>query len=822
MNIAHKEYINGEFKIQTVQQHCSSVAKIMSKHCKDVGLYNTGYLIGILHDMGKCNCEFQEYLLTGNRELRGSIDHSTVAARYLYNALCLRLQITTSEKRTAEIISMVIMSHHSCLQNFLGPERSSDFLRRINEKELPNYEESIEKYFDDMSEVLTEEKLLKYFDESVKEIKNMGKKIKEISNSFNFTDVVDSVDSKQYYFGMLIKMLHGWLIDSDWLDSSKWMLGKNIRVFNHYPDWNSMLNNLMAKYESFGTPTNDIEQGRTDIANQCEEFSDKNTGIYKLSVPTGAGKTFSVLRFALPHAIKHNMRHIIEVIPYTSIIEQNAKDVKNAIQGNSKTEYVYEHHCNMDMALDKNGNDTKLTLKRKVATERWNVPIIFTTQVRLLNMLFGGKKGDLRRLNALHNSILIFDEIQTLPIRCTYMFNLAMNFLCNICHCTIILSTATQPGLENLKFAIQDNGEIVPGSSLDDVFERFRRTHISYNNTVMQKEEIGQMLFQQVQDANNSLCIVNTTSAAFTIAKEVEKYKRGQTNYCDYHEDFDVVYLSTKLCPIHRMDIIKQMKIDLKNDKKIACVSTQLIEAGVNVSFRNVNRSLASLASVAQASGRCNRNGESDYGNVIIFDPGPIENLTKLEDIGNDKSVLQEMLYNAIHTNYNLDNILMPQMIEDFFHRHYNRVGESKLRYPANDYFLFDLLSRNNRISCGHTTETVNRHAFRTATENFEVISGDTIPILVPYSQRGRKLIEKAKVLSIRDCSIYDYMKFIKECQLYSVNLWRYEYESLIKSENIIETVSGVYILTNNTMYNEKYGIIMDISTTSNNTKCIS
>ena len=793
-NYAHVESIAGNAVCQTVREHCLSVAKIMGKHCKGMGMYHIGYLIGLMHDMGKCTKEFQSYLLSNDKDKKGKIDHSTAAARYLCEHMS---QDQGYERNTVEIIAMVIMSHHSMLQNFCGPDNTSDFVRRVVEKELPNYEESVANYFDPTDGVATPEEIQKLFTKAADECKILRSNWKEINCS-----VKGPATERKYYVGMCMKVLHGCMIDADWLDSANWLAG-DIKVYSRRPSWSAMHRNLMKKYQAFGEPRNAVEQGRADIAEQCAAFAEKPPGIYRLSVPTGAGKTLSVLRFALPHAQKHKMRHIIEVIPYTSIVEQNAKDVREAVQSKGGRDYVYEHHCNMDMALDKNGDFTDVSLKRRAVTERWDAPIIFTTQVRLLSMLFGGKKGDFRRLNALHDSILIFDEIQTLPIRCIYMFNLAMNFLCRTCHCTIILSTATQPQLETLEYPILDGGEMI--THLDSVFDTFRRVHIHYDSAVKSAKQIGQELFFKARDDKNALCIVNTTSAAREIAKEVAASKAG-----NYDHEVKIIYLSTKLCPKHRMDVIKKMKEDLAAGKKIVCVSTQLIEAGVNISFANVYRSEASLASVAQAAGRCNRNGEAEYGNVYIFNPGDLEKLTKLQDIAEDKMVLKELLNGYRRSNGDdFDAILNPEYIEDFFNRHYHRGdGLARLSYPEKDkgWNLLELLSKNKTL--GGSKQTLDAQAFRTAAEDFEVISNDTVPVLVPYGSRGEALISVAMVLDPERCSTKDYVKFMKEAQFYCVNLWPYEQDDLLKTGQMTATASGIYALTSKMNYDPVYGIV--------------
>src|SRR5690606_4496420 len=291
---------------------------------------------------------------------------------------------------------------------------------------------------------------------------------------------------------------------------------------------------------------------------------------------------------------------IIYVVPYTTIIEQNAKEVRDILKAN---DYLLEHHSNV---IDDELNDDEFidyksyqkNKKIKLAKDNWDVPIIFTTMVQFLDTFYKGKGRNIRRLHNLTNSVIIFDEVQSVPVNCISLFNETLNFLKDFGNSTILLCTATQPALQYVQKNISIDDELI--DDLTIVTKDFKRTNIInfLKDEGWTTEDLTEFVQEQIQHVNSVLVILNTKSVVRKLYHELQ------------NSDVRVVHLSTSMCAAHRKAIISEMRDMLKRKEKLLCISTQLIEAGVDVSFECVIRSLAGLDSIAQAAGRCNRHGE--------------------------------------------------------------------------------------------------------------------------------------------------------------------------------------------------------------------
>ena len=331
-------------------------------------------------------------------------------------------------------------------------------------------------------------------------------------------------------------------------------------------------------------------------------FSETSYGIYRLSLPTGAGKTLASLGYALKVAAKRKtseVSHIFYISPYISITEQSTEVIKKAV-GNE--EWVMEHHSNVSNSDE----------QEKQIDTAWKEPIICTT-IQFLYTLFSQKNKSIRRFHQLKNSVIIVDEAQALPVQTIHTFNLMMNFLCYVCHATIILCTATQPQLAsgNIKRKILYTAPKDMVTGVCDIFQRFQRTNISFEiNKPDTFESLGEKIFNDFQKERTILLILNkkeTVGAFFDYIKAELK-------------DVKIFYLTTNLCPEHRSDQLESIKNYLKNStEKVLIISTNLIEAGVDLSVNHVYRSLAGLDNIAQAAGRCNRNGEMEQGRVTVI-----------------------------------------------------------------------------------------------------------------------------------------------------------------------------------------------------------
>jgi len=789
----YPSHIKENHIVQTHKEHSEEVAALCGEWGKPFGLEKTCYLTGLLHDMGKGTALFREYIEyshdhPNDKSKKGKIDHSTHGAKYIYERYgscggCKQL--------AAEWMAMAILSHHGGLQDFITLDGNSDFLRRVLDKELSAFAESQTVFF---QQILDEQGIDALFTAAVEEVRRFDE---------NLSAAI--VDDREYLFcsGMAVKLIFSILIDADRSNTAQFMTGIAESEWQTADLWESFAGKLEAKLATF-TPANEIEKARQRISDECLRFAENPPGIYELSVPTGSGKTLASMRYALAHAKKFNKERILICIPYTSIIDQNAKEI-GAIFQNEQA--VLEHHSNVVEELDEIGNADydRASEFRRAMTERWDVPVIFTTMVQLLNTLFAGGTRASRRLHQLHNSVIIFDEIQTLPIKCTYLFNSAMNFLTQVCKVTIVLCTATQPTLEKVQYPIRKSypSKIVPDS--DSFFEIFRRTQIE-NITIpggYTPEEVAALIWQDAVRRGNVLCIVNTTASAKNIFKALKALQAEQET------DIAVIHLSTKMCPAHRKAALQTM-LERLGRKPLICVSTQLIEAGVDISFTTVYRAVAALSSVAQAAGRCNRHGKDpDFGLVKLFTIKG-ETLSRLPDMAKGAQITTTMLASG---NIPMSEMLSPQIMERFFTQYYNEQSKKEMSYVTknNQNTLYDLLAGN---SAGYSAwqsrkggvKTLNYFAFREAGKEFAVIDSQTVSVLVPYGQ-GRELYLDFNSNVYKQENIY---KKLKQAQQYMVNLFAYEVQALLAQHAVHELAIGGVLALQEKYYDADIGVVLE------------
>ena len=487
--------------------------------------------------------------------------------------------------------------------------------------------------------------------------------------------------------------------------------------------------------------------------------------MFTLTVPTGGGKTLASLRFALHHAKEHGMDRIIYVIPFTSIIDQNAQVVREILEPKECPEdtgkIVLEHHSNI-------GADAQ-SWKEKLLTENWDAPVVFTTMVQLLEALFGAGTRGARRMHQLAKAVIVFDEIQTLPIKCVHLFNNAINFLVNHCGSSVVLCTATQPLLGSVDekkgaLKLSEKNELMP--DVGKLFVDLKRVHVHdcRKSPGWTYPEIAALAVEQVKENGSCLVVVNTKKAARIIFEEAKK------------DGLEVFHLSTGMCPAHRKQVLKTIRQKLDDEKPILCVSTQLIEAGVDVDFRSVIRMLAGLDSIAQAAGRCNRHGSPEIGNVFVVNPAE-ENLDYLKDIAVGKEKSNRVLddYKSDPSKYDSD-IIGPKMLE-WYYQNYFYERKDVMDYPVNanrNDTLLNLLSSNSSAVAdfqrtNKTMPAINlRQSFMTAAKLFKSIDAPTRSVIVRYGDEGKELVNQL-------CSAFEVEKqyaLIKKAQQYSVNLF--------------------------------------------------
>lgn len=789
-------------QIQTVEEHLLEAKEIAETYGEKIGVkYITG-LAGMLHDLGKYTNEFMEYILEAvsnpNSSLkRGSVDHSTAGGKFLYEVFHIPTKNFNRYKGlVAEVVGNAIISHHSYLQDFLNPSLESNYLNRVRDKELPGFNLMVQNFFE---KVIGKKEFQEYVDKAAIELEDyLAKEPAKESE-------------KQLMF--LTKFVFSVLIDADRTNTrlfeenkTEELIQDNSKLFNDYYE------RLMLKLNSLKNQNNSdtsINQLRREMSEQCEKFADKPSGIYTLSIPTGGGKTLASLRYALKHAKLHNKNRIIYVVPFTTIIEQNAQEIREILKDNVN---ILEHHSNVveDVNDDDENQDAIIDTqqKLKLAKDNWNSPIIFTTMVQFLNVFYAKGSRNIRRLHNLSNSVIIFDEVQKVPTKCVSLFNYALNFLKTYCHCSILLCTATQPALDFVehKLEIDSNAEII--EELDRVTKAFKRIEIIDRATkeTFNNEKLAEFIWLKIREVQSVLIILNTK----TVVRDLyEKLKIREDNVPVYH-------LSTAMCAAHRVKILDEIRSHLKKNNKIICISTQLIEAGVDVSFNCVIRSLAGLDSIAQAAGRCNRHGEHNIQKVYVIDHEN-ENLDRLKEIKAGKRISKKILID-IHNNKTNHggNILSKQAMERYFSEYYTDLKQD-LNYSILDLGkdMIKLLCESKRDDNSYyRAYTSNKGAplplfiansYKTAAEKFWVIDDNTTSVIVPY-EGGKEVIAELNSNSTID----DLTWLLKRAQQYTINLYAYEQEQLEKNDGLMKYIDGRILALKEGAYSEEFGLNLE------------
>lgn len=775
MNIAH---FNKNFKIQSIKDHTLNVACL----CKIFGdKLNASYFLylgGLLHDMGKYSNKFQDYItqelikaISGDKgkisDVADKVDHGVYGAKYIYEKYKNRDAISCI---TSEMLALICCYHHGGLPDCLNSKNEVTLLERFKNIDTYDLQEVYKKYNEDIKIDIDE-----IFDCACSEIEHILEKFIK----FN--------DEAYFLIHLFIKTIYSMLIDADRYDSYLFevekCIDKEIEEMDNAKTWHEYLLKLEERLEEFNhkPSLNEnekiINNIRQDISEECLYYADNNEGIYTLTVPTGGGKTLSSLRFALRHAELKNKDRIIYILPYTTIIEQNAEEVRKALQC---TDDLLEYHSNV-LEDDKGEN-------YKLLTHRWSNKIIYTTMVQFLNTFYNKGTQDMRRIHNLLNSIIIFDEIQTIPIKCIELFNSCINYLNKIGNSTVVLCSATQPELNKANVQIQysENREII--KDVNNKFKILERVEVL---DITRKEgytfeEASSLIYDLKKNSNSLLMVCNTVNSASKIYDIL-----NQT----IEKDVKVYFLSSNLCPAHRKDLITEIKTGLKNRKNIICISTQLIEAGVDISFEVTVRALAGLDSIAQTSGRGNRNGENAKGYSYIINLHDDDELKQLTEIRLGKIHCKELLDEYREDTTMFDNsLLSPKSIESYFKYYYcDKILKNNMNYPIKNTSIYEMLDCSESNVDGYEDDfpLQFKYKFKSAGEAFKVIDNDTKTVLVSY-KKGKTLI-----LELLSNGTYEKKKtMLDKLGQYSVNIYNNKFEALKKENGLVFNEEyGVYIL---------------------------
>lgn len=716
-------------KWQLLKDHLINTANLAEKLGKDAGISELARTTAMLHDIGKYSSAFQARLNGSNYK----VDHSTAGARtaiQLFNN-------NDVEKWMATIVAYCIAGHHSG---------------------LPNYGSIID--------VGTEGTLLARLDPKKKKLEDFNQYKTEISSDLlafpsHLNIHLHDVLHQGFSLAFFTRMLYSVLVDADFQETEEFVDGKRER--GQHKTLEELGNDFNYFLKKFDNPESSINKKRTETLKECIARASDKQGFFTLTVPTGGGKTLASMAFALNHAVRHGLKRIIYVIPFTSIIEQNAAVFKECLG----EENVLEHHSNFDWnrnqeieTLDDFSNDA--LDKLKLASENWDIPIIVTTNVQFFESLYANRSSQCRKLHNIAKSVIIFDEAQMLPREYLDPCMLAVKELVKNYDASVVFCTATQPALKT-RLPGMDLTELVDDPQ--KLFDFYKRVQI-HNLGKLKDGELLEKLNTQKQ----VLCIVNT-----------RKHAKGLFNQLEGEGRF---HLSTLMCPVHRKETLIMIREQLKTGRTCRVVSTQVMEAGIDVDFPIGYRALAGLDSIIQAAGRINREGKNIHGDMFVFDPEtPFIKKTPIF-IKQGSSVAECILRDFS------DDPVSTQAIKAYFNTLYN------LQDPKRAFDVKRILSYFDKGSGELDFD------FKTASENFNLIENNTVSVIIPYNQKAKKILDQVPGHPFT-------FKFSRQLQQYTVNIYQKEYEAL-KSKGVIETYGNNFeVLNNMEYYDEQTGLIL-------------
>ena len=742
-------------KDQTLSDHIEKTANLAKKFAAIFGCGNTAYLAGLLHDLGKYTPAFQDHLersLKGEVVTRGKVIHALQGAKFAAEVI--------KDQVIADIIGNVVATHHNGLFDIITDGERTLTVKTNKSEDKLHYGVAKRHFTHAVNEA-----------ELKTEILNLCRTSQEKKLSLPFM------------LHLTTKVLYSCLVDADRCDAA------GIELNDTSPDWAELIRQL-EKYLGGFSRESALDKVRKSISGQCQLAGGRPPGIYTLPVPTGGGKTLSSLRFALEHAKEHKLKRIIYVIPYLSILDQTAAKMREVFTGDGG-ELILEHHSNLELPRDGDDDEEQYRL----LTARWDSPIVLTTMVQFLETVYSNKASMLRKFHNMSEAVLVFDEIQALPIKCVHLFNEAVNFLQTFGKSTILLCTATQPHLHKTERPVHLSGKPDIVSLTPEELEIFERVHIKdETQSVMDHKQIAAMAKAQIEQGKSTLVILNTKGDARKV------YEQCKPIECEK------AFLTTDLCPAHRLNILKRLRknLDTRTKRLTLCVSTQLIEAGVDISFDCVVRAQAGLDSIIQAAGRCNRNKENPVPQSVFVVDVKDEKLSRLPEIREGKGVTARVFREKQGSS-----LLSDEVIGRFYDYYfYAQKDKMDYRIKGDTTTIYSLLndnplgteaykSRNNKEYAGLPC------AFQTAADAFSVIDGGQTGIVIPYGEAMELVADFQRSFDPKEK-----MRILKQLQKYTVSVYSH---TLDKIGQAVRIVDNTFYLLNPDYYDaEEYGLLLE------------
>lgn len=728
---------DGDF--QLLRDHLEGVAERTRRNAEVFGAGRLGYLSGLLHDVGKYSEPFQA-------RIRGSkirVDHSTAGAKWIIDKSSYSSHIGTggTARYLAELVSMVIAGHHGGLLDYGTKDEDGSYQRRVSkgDSEIPHWEAA-------WNELQVAE----------------GKA--EIPAFMQAPGLLSNKHVLAWKYSFLGRMLYSCLVDADSVDTRNFTSDEDRRITESreqatIPQLLERLDDYLLSFRQ--TEQSGINLDRKHIQVACRRQAESDRGLFSLSVPTGGGKTLSSMVFALEHAKKHKLRRVIYVIPFTSIIEQNARVFRKALGDDA----VLEHHSNFNLDEYEENHDHHKARQLKLSTENWDSPVVVTTSVQFFESIFSNKRSKCRKLHQIAGSVIVIDEAQSLPRGYLSPCLQALQELTDHYNCSAVLCTATQPSWDKLGYGVK---EIMNQPSPDELLTRFKRVQVKVhgaNDEVVSDDTV----LEWIAESEQVLCIVNTR-------------KHARTLYDRLYGMEGIYHLSGRMCAAHRMAVLNEIRDRLHDGLPCRVISTQLIEAGVDVDFPKVFRAMAGLDSIAQAAGRCNREGKLKFGEVRVFYP---------ERHGMpSKGWMKETAIEAQHVLYYEKDALSRSAIQNYFDRVHG-FNDGTSGQKTDDKEIMQLLRDKNLNLQIPFEEIANR---------FKFIDGKMQSIVVPYDNKAIEIIDQIKH------NAYP-LSVMRKLQPYTVQVYTFELTAMLQSELLINN-GGILCLSEPAYYSGEVGLL--------------
>lgn len=746
-HLAHiREEEKGCFVEQSIEEHCVNVARLARELIYEgedsCGLKDLAYNAGLLHDFGKYRPDFQIYILAASGanpsgKVPPKAPHAIVGA--------IEARRLFDEPMIADTLAYCISGHHRGLYDH------NEMERRLRHGEHKRWCDACEK---------------------LTSVEDLG--------TTDCDDVCEPYDLQ-----MAIRMLFSALVDADRLDTERFMTpdlsAERLRIKGNYASLNTLRERLKAKTESFSSaPDTPVNRARAYFLESCRTHgAESDPGIYTLSLPTGAGKTISSMAWALEMAIRNHHDRIIYVIPYTSIITQTAM-VFREIFGE---ENILEHHSEVVVEQQGEGDSGDEQMSRlKFLTENWDAPIILTTNVQFFENLFASKPAKCRKVHSIANSVIVMDEVQALPEGFLSPILSAIDTLSEAFHCSILCCSATQPVYdEGLNSPDDGSDYYTPLDTRGDLVPREAKYFVPFDRVDYHLEPqtvTSQELADRLAAEHSVLCVVNSRKDAGQVYRALRDLPKVKAD--------EVIHLSRSMCSAHLRRAIETIKVRMREGKPTKVISTQLIEAGVDLDFPCVWRAHSGLGSIIQAGGRCNREGKMERrGQVFVFSLAdgsrPFGNIAR----GcNATKILLHKLSNKITDPTD------PEVIAKYYRLYFKDIPD------------FDTEGIEKDLT--EDPEDIN---FESAAERFKLIDDEgTFPVIVPYMEEGKALVRKIRNHEILTREDYHRM------QEYSVSLRQGDYSTLLSHGNIEQIPWGedfISVLVDDECYDSVAGVVI-------------